>query len=167
MFVHFRFYFTFMQISSEHNSLSLNLSAVSVQHLIYRVNKTSNGWNMIICSFCRPSIIDEMWNANLIPSWPSLNKLLRASGPHSKQCSHLYCNIKGVNEAFHSLTLKHFFRQDCLCHACWDYNDTATVQFLNPSWLSEIPKIKPLSEITMPGIHNNNNTALYGCAITQ
>lgn len=41
-----------------------------------------------------------------------------------------------------------------------DYNDTSTLQFLNPLWISGIPKIKPLSEVTVSGFYNT--TAFYG-----
>ncbi|XP_019718993.1 uncharacterized protein LOC109511995 isoform X2 [Hippocampus comes] len=41
-----------------------------------------------------------------------------------------------------------------------DYDDTATPEFLNPSWMASIPDERPLSELTMPGTHNT--MALYG-----
>ncbi|XP_049606566.1 1-phosphatidylinositol phosphodiesterase [Syngnathus scovelli] len=53
-----------------------------------------------------------------------------------------------------------------ICSLSWgaiqrpDYDDTATPEFLNPSWMASIPDERPLSELTMPGTHNT--MALYG-----
>lgn len=41
-----------------------------------------------------------------------------------------------------------------------DYDDTPHPEFLNPSWMSQLPDDQPLSEVTMPGTHNT--MALYG-----
>ncbi|XP_053717864.1 1-phosphatidylinositol phosphodiesterase [Synchiropus splendidus] len=50
-----------------------------------------------------------------------------------------------------------------LCHGAIqrpDYDDTPNPQFLNPSWMVNIPDERPLSEVTMPGTHNT--MAFYG-----
>lgn len=41
-----------------------------------------------------------------------------------------------------------------------DYDDTPDPEFLNPSWMSQLPDARPLSEVSMPGTHNT--MALYG-----
>ncbi|XP_020781526.2 1-phosphatidylinositol phosphodiesterase [Boleophthalmus pectinirostris] len=41
-----------------------------------------------------------------------------------------------------------------------DYDDTPHPEFLNPSWMSQLPDAQPLSEVTMPGTHNT--MALFG-----
>lgn len=41
-----------------------------------------------------------------------------------------------------------------------DYDDTPNPEFLNPSWMADLPDDQPLSEVTMPGSHNT--MALYG-----
>ena len=46
-----------------------------------------------------------------------------------------------------------------------DYDDTPTPEFLNPSWMADIPSSRPLSEITMPGTHNT--MALYGGGLAE
>ncbi|TRY74321.1 hypothetical protein DNTS_032022 [Danionella cerebrum] len=46
-----------------------------------------------------------------------------------------------------------------------DYDDTSTPEILNPSWMSTIPDITPLSDVTMPGTHNT--MALYGGSLSE
>uniref|UniRef100_A0AAZ3Q235 Phosphatidylinositol-specific phospholipase C X domain-containing protein n=1 Tax=Oncorhynchus tshawytscha TaxID=74940 RepID=A0AAZ3Q235_ONCTS len=46
-----------------------------------------------------------------------------------------------------------------------DYDDTAAPEFLNPSWMADLPDSRPLSEVTMPGTHNT--MAIYGGALAE
>ncbi|KAG9279370.1 hypothetical protein AMEX_G4888 [Astyanax mexicanus] len=46
-----------------------------------------------------------------------------------------------------------------------DYDETSTPEFLNPSWMADIPENQTLSEVSMPGTHNS--MALYGGSLAQ
>lgn len=46
-----------------------------------------------------------------------------------------------------------------------DYDDTATPEILNPSWMATIPDVYSLSDVTMPGTHNT--MALYGGTLAE
>ncbi|XP_026858143.2 1-phosphatidylinositol phosphodiesterase [Electrophorus electricus] len=46
-----------------------------------------------------------------------------------------------------------------------DYDDTPTPEFLQPSWMANIPDNRPLCEVTIPGTHNS--MALYGGFLAQ
>ncbi|XP_028820176.1 uncharacterized protein LOC114770419 isoform X1 [Denticeps clupeoides] len=46
-----------------------------------------------------------------------------------------------------------------------DYDDTATPEFLNPSWMAHLPDNRSISEVTMPGTHNT--MALYGSPLAE